>query len=56
MVMPDLMAAFESGCRTANGEKNTVCCNDIHIQGFLGMRLNSGRCFLPGIWILHSAA
>ena len=21
MVMPDLMAAFESGCRTANGEK-----------------------------------
>ena len=36
MVMPDLMAAFESGCRTANGEKNTVCCNDIHIQGFMG--------------------
>ena len=36
MVMPDLMEAFESGYRAVNGEKNTACCDDVHIQGVMG--------------------
>ena len=35
MVMPDLMAAFESGYQVVN-EKDTDCWNNTHIQGFMG--------------------
>lgn len=36
MVIPDLMAAFESGYQVVKGEKDTACSNGVYIQGFMG--------------------